>query len=378
MVRCRAGEVGYALLAKLSCKSKNPRHEQMLGVWAPWEAAERQSLPPGWFWEGAKALCPVVGWTRSANRCRKQWHCMIIWWFELSGRREKKTPNPNICWYSWPGWIVQPPPALQEGALTRDSPTAAGGWLQPEVPWAGEGPAGFAPGEESCFWACSCWAKFLVCNQLHVTLLVLSSLRSDKSRFGQRLWELGREKNQMRKKAVQIAAVSCRCELLQILSTEKAGVCRPFAWAPFPAQDRETPSLPAHGDGAKLAKKLLPEMFGNWFTGCSSPGQGGQSDMESSQTLNQAAGFSSSPFSSYQDKQRVCVHTISLSLSSLSSSSVLSTPAHLQMPAKPLLPRLRASPAARQPLADPATGTFRETSATLRFPICRTFSSTFL
>lgn len=62
-----------------------------------------------------------------------------------------------------------------------------------------------------------------------MTVLVLSSLRSDKSRFGAALVGAGREKNQTWKKAVQIAAVSCGLELFQILSTEKAGVSQPFA-----------------------------------------------------------------------------------------------------------------------------------------------------
>lgn len=41
---------------------------------------------------------------------------------------------------------MQPPPARQESARTRGSPTAAGGQLQPEVPGAREGAAGSAPG----------------------------------------------------------------------------------------------------------------------------------------------------------------------------------------------------------------------------------------
>ena len=104
----------------------------------------------------------------------------------------------------------------------------------------------------------------------------------------------------------------------------------------------------------KLAKELLrkpelPKMFGKEFTGHSSPGQGGQLDTESSQAVNQAAGFSSSRFSSYQNKQHSCIHTILLSLSSSSSSLVLSSTPHLQMPAKLLLPWLGASSATRQP-----------------------------
>jgi len=58
---------------------------------------------------------------------------------------------------------------------------------------------------------------------------------------------------------------------------------------------------------------------------------------------SQAVVCSSSPFSSYQDKQHLCTNTISLSLSSSST-----TP-HLQMPANPLLLWLVASPATCQP-----------------------------
>lgn len=167
--------------------------------------------------------------------------------------------------------------------------------------------------------------------------------------MGQRLWELGGRKIRRGRKQckLQLCLVGVNCS--KYSAQKRLGSANPLHELPSLPRRGRPPSLPAHGDGAKLAKELLPEMFGNWFTGCSSPGQGGQSDTESSQTLNQAAGFSSSPFSSYQDKQRLCVHTISLSLSSSSSLSVLSIPPHLQMPAKPLLPRLRASPAARQP-----------------------------
>lgn len=61
-------------------------------------------------------------------------------------RKGGKNNQPHHLLSFMVGMNDEPPPAHQEGALTGGSPTAAGGWLRPEVPWAGEGAAGSAPG----------------------------------------------------------------------------------------------------------------------------------------------------------------------------------------------------------------------------------------
>lgn len=71
------GEEGRSCVSsKVKLQNFKSQAPAVLGARARWGAAERQSLPPRRFWEGAGALCPVVGQTGSAKRCREHWGCV--------------------------------------------------------------------------------------------------------------------------------------------------------------------------------------------------------------------------------------------------------------------------------------------------------------